>query len=89
MKGGTEMPAGVRHLLTTGHLMARECDELGVHVMLCVHCQGPVDLIARFKPIPEAKLRQKRVLPAMVWGKDVTVICRCCSFDKCPHKVHP
>jgi hypothetical protein len=36
-----------------------------------------------FKPFGK-KLPKK--LPGLTWGKDVDVICPCCSFAECPHR---
>lgn len=68
----------VFHLITTGHLMASEREEFGFAVMGCAHCGTPVDLILNHEPITYPA----KVLPPTVWGRDVTVICRKCSFSK-------
>lgn len=66
----------VFHLITTGHLMASERQEFGFPIMRCAECDAPVDLILNHDPI----VWPAKILPPTVWGKDVTVICRTCSF---------
>jgi hypothetical protein len=90
----TNMPIDIFHLITNGHLMASERAEYGWKQMMCARCEErPVDLIWAHEPIlPErfvAKKGKVIKIPSMVWGKDVTVICPCCSIlamlGKCPH----
>lgn len=98
MKRSLQIPPDHLHLITTGHLMAREREALGfLPQMMCGRCEErPVDLIWRHRPLGKnyfkpANVRRrkgrKRIdIPGAVWGTDVTVICPCCSFPKCPHK---
>lgn len=81
-----ELPPDYLHLVTTGHLMAWEREALGfLPQMMCSQCQKrPVDLIWRHEPLAMRE-KQPAVIPGTVWGKDVTVICPCCSFAMCSH----
>lgn len=73
------------HLVTTGHLMASECAELKLGPpMGCAHCDGFVDLIYNHPPVAWPWKAKDNV--STVWGKDVTVICPCCSFAHCTHR---
>jgi hypothetical protein len=93
---GTEgVSPAERHLRTTGHLMASECEENGWQVMTCVICRGPIDI----ETIPGSEDLLDRVfgkimfrLPFFATRRrsplDVTMSCPCCSRTRCPHKPH-
>jgi hypothetical protein len=89
-----DMPVDVFHLITNGHLMATERAEYGWKQMMCATCgDRPVDLIWKHDPLPTDFFTckgKKKIIPGMVWGEDVTVICPCCSIlamlGKCPHR---
>lgn len=74
--GGVTMPPEYQELLTAGHLAPEP------NGMKCAGCGQPVSLFFNHDP---AKLDWKN-LPGGVWGKDVSVVCPCCSFSHCTHK---
>lgn len=81
---GTTMPPEHAHLLREGHLYSHEAEAHGwTPVMGCATCGLPVDLIWLHEPIDVRT--HKGVLPGAVWGKDIAVLCRCCSRAGCPH----
>jgi hypothetical protein len=78
------MPEETRLLYTTGRLEPSDRARLGLQQMACATCgELAVTLVTVFKPFGN-KLPKK--LPGLTWGKDVNVICPCCSFAKCPHR---
>lgn len=99
------MTPDIRHLITTGHLMATERAQIVPHQppMMCAICEErPVDLIWGHTPYTVQELTRGKstvcecgkvhgkLIPGMVWGEDVTVVCPCCSvlalLGKCPHR---
>jgi hypothetical protein len=75
------MPPDIRHLYTHGRLTPAEAETLGVKAMGCIECHEPVTLVTAFEPIPESEL-DKQILPSLVWGKDLLVMCPRCSFKQ-------
>jgi len=47
--------------------------------MKCSRCGAAVTLVMDVTP------EQRRKSPG-VWGRDVAVVCPCCSFAGCPHR---
>lgn len=87
-----ELPPDFLHLITTGHLMAREREALGFQQMMCALCQErPLDLMWLHEPVQFQKRQTKKtaVIPPGVSGEDVIEICPCCSFAECPHRQGP
>lgn len=80
----------IEHLYLTGHLYPDEARQLspGGKVMTCIECGREVALLTTFEPFTPAQMAEKkRVLPGLIWGKDLIVACPCCSLDGCPHQV--
>jgi hypothetical protein len=73
------MPPELQHLYTHGRLTPAETAALGAKPMGCADCHEPVTLITTFDPIPESE-QGKAVLPALVWGETVLVMCSRCAF---------
>lgn len=76
---GIKMPADTRWLYTHGHLTPADAEALGAPVMNCANCKQPVTLVTTCEPIPEEQLAAT-TLPALVWSRDVVVMCPACSF---------
>lgn len=77
-------PLELGFLMEHGHLYAAEAERLGVKPLGCSLCGEPVDLLW-LNPTIADPMRVKQLLPGTVWGKDVAVVCRCCSRGECPH----
>jgi hypothetical protein len=74
------------HLITTGHLMASECKQYGFRPMTCGECREHyLDFIYNEGPISWPPIKGQKPY-STVWGKDITPICPCCSFDGCQHR---
>lgn len=83
---GISFPPEMAHLMRTGHLYAEEANALGAPNMRCGLCEGPTDLLWLNPLQPDApKPNSGHVLPGSVWGKDIAVVCRCCSRPGCQH----
>lgn len=78
-RGAAVMPPHYQQLITKGFLLPDPHDP---HSMKCARCRLPVILIWNHKP----GTQQGKTLPGGVWGKDVSVICMCCSYPHCAHK---
>jgi hypothetical protein len=77
------MTEDVRLLYSSGVLDSGDRKRLGLPQMMCATCKAlPVTLVTVFKPFGK-KLPKK--LPGLTWGREVNVICPCCSYPPCPH----
>lgn len=76
------MPPELRHLYQHGQLLAEDAIANDwLPVMKCSRCGANTDLIY----VHGAQNMSKRKFPGTVWGKDVLVLCRCCSRPGCNH----
>lgn len=75
------MPPELQHLYAQGRLTPAEAVALGAVPMGCADCREPVTLFTTFDPVPEAE-QGKAVLPPLVWGENVLVMCPRCSFKQ-------
>lgn len=73
------MHRGLYDLWTKGVLFP---DPAIAPVMHCAFCGAPVVLVLNHEPV---EIKEGAVLPNLVWGKDVSVVCMCCSYAGCPH----
>jgi DNA-directed RNA polymerase subunit RPC12/RpoP len=78
--GVGSMPPDICRLYTTGRLTPADAIELGI-ATTCAECGEPVTLATLYEPILEEEWG-KGVLPSLVWGKDVAVMCPRCSFKE-------
>lgn len=78
----------LQHLYEHGRLLAEEAIiNNWLPVMKCSDCGAYVDLIYNHGPQGKVfRSGKQHILPGTQWGKDVTVLCRCCSLPGCPHK---
>ena len=70
----------VRTLLTKGVLTPEDQSP----PMKCVLCDEPMTLVLNYPPVSEQEIVVS-LLPGLVWERDVTCVCPCCSFADCPH----
>lgn len=76
------LPPDVYELRTTGILPFRS------EGMKCADCGLPVALFLNYEPEidPSGEIKPG-TLRGLVWGEDVSVVCMCCSYAGCPHRV--
>lgn len=77
------IPPELRWLYEHGRLLAEEARALGDKPMSCILCGADLDLIYNHGP---QVITPGKTLPGTVHGKDMTVLCRCCSRAGCTHR---
>jgi hypothetical protein len=82
-RGAVPMPPDHLELITRGILLPDPTDP---HAMKCATCGLRVILLWNHPPVD---IKTAKILPAAVWGEDVTVLCVCCSYPHCPHRPAP
>lgn len=76
------VPPEIKWLMTKGLLLPDNARALGCKVMQCAECQSEVALAPTFPLIPEAEFASTKILPSLVWGKDILVLCPICSMKE-------
>lgn len=79
-----DIPIDQYHLHAFGELSPLICQAMGVVVMGCGLCGEDVTLRLNRKPLGAEGV--KGDVGSLIWGKDVAVICPCCSAHGCPHR---